>query len=61
MPGPVATKLLNETTMVFCMIESQKGLDNLEEIAAVPGVDVLLVGCSDLTLVSNSKDCKAFM
>ncbi|KAM0753615.1 HpcH/HpaI aldolase [Meredithblackwellia eburnea MCA 4105] len=50
LPGKIATSVVNSYTTVFCMIESQKGLDNLEDIAAVEGVDVLLIGCSDLTL-----------
>jgi 2-dehydro-3-deoxyglucarate aldolase/4-hydroxy-2-oxoheptanedioate aldolase len=40
----------NENTTVICQIESQQGLDRLEEIAATPGVDVLWVGHFDLTL-----------
>ena len=39
----------NECTTVIAQIESMKGLDNVEEIAAVPGVDVLWVGHHDLT------------
>ena len=39
---------LNDETMVFAMIESADGLDNVEGIAAVPGVNVLLVGTGDL-------------
>jgi 2-keto-3-deoxy-L-rhamnonate aldolase RhmA len=30
------------------MIETEQGLNNVEEIAAVPGVDVIHVGSSDL-------------
>lgn len=40
----------NENTTVICQIESQQGLDHLEEIATTPGVDVLWVGHFDLTL-----------
>ena len=40
---------LNEETMVLAMIESASGLENVEAIAAVPGVDALLVGTSDLS------------
>ncbi|MBC8254808.1 MAG: hypothetical protein H8E35_12400 [Ardenticatenia bacterium] len=39
----------NENTTAICMIESQEGLDNLEEITATPGVDVLWVGHFDLS------------
>ena len=36
------------STLVVCMIETREGLANVEEIAAVPGVDVVHVGCNDL-------------
>jgi 2-keto-3-deoxy-L-rhamnonate aldolase RhmA len=39
---------LNENTLVACMIETEEGLNNVEEIAAVPGVDVIHVGSNDL-------------
>lgn len=39
----------NQNTTLICQIESREGLDNLEEIAATPGVDVLWVGHFDLT------------
>ncbi len=41
---------LNDKTLVICMIETLEGLDNIEEIAAVPGVDVLHIGCNDLLM-----------
>jgi staphyloferrin B biosynthesis citrate synthase len=41
-------RLLNESTLVVCMIETVEGLANVEEIAAVEGVDVIHVGCNDL-------------
>ena len=39
----------NDNTAIICQIESQEGLDNLEEIAATPGIDALWVGHTDLT------------
>ncbi len=39
----------NENTTVICQIESVRGLENCEEIAAVAGVDILWVGHMDLT------------
>jgi 2-dehydro-3-deoxyglucarate aldolase/4-hydroxy-2-oxoheptanedioate aldolase len=39
----------NQNTTVICQIESQEGLDNLDEIASTPGVDVLWVGHFDLS------------
>jgi staphyloferrin B biosynthesis citrate synthase len=43
-----AVALMNENTLVVCMIETKQGLENCEAIAAVRGVDVLLVGTNDL-------------
>lgn len=40
---------LNDQTLMIVMIESQKGLDNLEEICAVPGVDAIMIGPDDLS------------
>jgi len=40
----------NETTVVGVQIETEEGLRNVEEIAAVDGVDLLFVGPQDLTL-----------
>jgi len=48
MPIAEATRQLNASTVVVCMIETPEGLDNVEEIAAVKGVDVLHVGTNDL-------------
>jgi staphyloferrin B biosynthesis citrate synthase len=45
---------LNDQTLVVCMIETLEGLANIEAIAAVPGVDVVHVGCNDL-LVNMGK------
>tara|TARA_R110002110_G_scaffold106707_8_gene267371 strand:- start:850 stop:1617 length:768 start_codon:yes stop_codon:yes gene_type:complete len=42
-------EILNRETLVVVMIESPAALENVDEIAAVEGVDVLLVGASDLT------------
>jgi 2-dehydro-3-deoxyglucarate aldolase/4-hydroxy-2-oxoheptanedioate aldolase len=39
----------NANTSVICQIESTRGLENLEAIAATPGVDILWVGHFDLT------------
>ena len=49
--GDVVAKIaaLNARTMVIPQIETREGLDNVEAIAAVPGVDALWVGHFDLT------------
>lgn len=43
-------KQANSMTQVFAMIETQAALDAVEEIAAVPGLDGLFVGPSDLSI-----------
>lgn len=45
-----AAEVLNRETLVVCMIESQQGVENLEEIAAVDGIDVLHLGANDLLM-----------
>jgi 4-hydroxy-2-oxoheptanedioate aldolase len=41
---------LGDEALCLAMIETQQGLDNLERIAAVPGLDGLFVGAVDLSL-----------
>ncbi len=50
-PGDPAEKIkfANARTIVIAQIETERGLDNVEDIAAVPGIDVLWVGHFDLT------------
>lgn len=50
MPTPVgeATRLVNEATLVVVMLETPTAIGNADAIAAVEGVDVLLVGTNDL-------------
>ena len=45
---------LNDAALVVCMIETVEGLNNVEAIAAVQGVDVIHVGSNDL-LVNMGK------
>lgn len=40
----------NDADLVFAMIETAEGLENIEEIAATPGLDGLFVGPADLSL-----------
>jgi 2-keto-3-deoxy-L-rhamnonate aldolase RhmA len=49
--GDVVGKMreIHSRTLVICMIETRSGLDNVEAIAAVEGVDVLWLGHFDLT------------
>lgn len=39
---------LNDACLLVCMIETVEGLNNVEEIAAVEGVDVIHLGSNDL-------------
>ncbi len=39
---------LNEHCLLVCMIETMEGLNNVEKIAAVKGVDVIHLGSNDL-------------
>jgi 4-hydroxy-2-oxoheptanedioate aldolase len=48
--APEYLKQANSITKVFAMIETQAALDAVEEIAAVPGLDGLFVGPSDLSI-----------
>jgi len=41
---------VNEEVLIIPMIETSKALKNLDEIVSVPGIDVLLVGPSDLSI-----------
>ena len=47
-PPAEATRRVNEQILVVVMLESPRAIENADDIAAVPGVDVLLVGTSDL-------------
>jgi 2-keto-3-deoxy-L-rhamnonate aldolase RhmA len=49
--GDVAEKMraIHDRTLVICMIETRSGLENVDAIAAVEGVDVLWLGHFDLT------------
>jgi 4-hydroxy-2-oxoheptanedioate aldolase len=46
----IATATANGEVVCVVMIETLRGLENAEEIAAVPGVDAILVGPYDLSL-----------
>lgn len=44
------TEQANADTLVLAMIETPEGIANAEEIAAVPGIDGLYIGPTDLTI-----------
>ncbi|MDP2254718.1 MAG: aldolase/citrate lyase family protein [Polaromonas sp.] len=48
LPIAQAIELLNENTLVVVMLETAQAIANADAIAAVEGVDVLLVGSNDL-------------
>jgi len=47
-PTAQSNRALNAGTLVVAMIETVEGLENIEAIASVDGIDVLHMGCSDL-------------
>ncbi|MGH8691830.1 MAG: HpcH/HpaI aldolase family protein [Burkholderiales bacterium] len=48
MPVGDAARIVNDETLVVVMIESPQGVAACDEIAAVKGVDALLIGTNDL-------------
>jgi 2-keto-3-deoxy-L-rhamnonate aldolase RhmA len=48
LPLDDALRVLNENTLVVCMVETVEGVKNMEAITAVEGVDVVHLGCNDL-------------
>jgi 4-hydroxy-2-oxoheptanedioate aldolase len=48
-PAAEANRALNDATMVIVMMEAVEALDRLEEIVAVDGIDMMLIGTNDLT------------
>lgn len=48
-PGPQYDDNANNDLIVMVQIESRQGVENVEKIAAVPGLDGLLIGtCLDI-------------
>jgi 2-keto-3-deoxy-L-rhamnonate aldolase RhmA len=48
LPVAEAIKVLNDTTFVVLMLETPQAIENADAIAAIPGVDALLIGTNDL-------------
>ena len=46
---PELMRSANDETLLIAQIETASGLQNVEEIAAVPGIDALWIGLYDLT------------
>ena len=53
-PMAEATKSLNAATFLVIMLETPDAISNVDEIAAVSGVDALLIGTNDLCMESVS-------
>ncbi len=53
MPMPPYLKAANEHTLMIVQLESLIALDQAEAIARVPGVDVLMLGPGDLSVVAG--------
>jgi 2-keto-3-deoxy-L-rhamnonate aldolase RhmA len=49
-PRAESTELVNQAIILVMMLESPQAIENADAIAALPGVDVLLIGTNDLTL-----------
>jgi 4-hydroxy-2-oxoheptanedioate aldolase len=48
LPPVESNAAMNAATQVVAMLESKSGLENIEEIVAVEGVDMILIGTNDL-------------
>lgn len=48
-PARQVNALCNESAFVAVTIESERGFANLQAIAAVPGVDLIICGCNDFS------------
>lgn len=49
-PAAEAMSVANAEILCIVMLESPRAIANAASIAAVPGVDVLMIGCNDLSL-----------
>lgn len=49
MTGKEYADMANDNIVVITIIEQKAAIENIEEIAAVPGVDVLFIGVNDLS------------
>jgi 2-keto-3-deoxy-L-rhamnonate aldolase RhmA len=50
LPVGEASTALNDATLIAVMLETPQAIADADAIAAVPGVDVLLIGTNDLTM-----------
>ncbi|WP_162606096.1 HpcH/HpaI aldolase family protein [Jiangella aurantiaca] len=52
-PAEDAFAFANRETLVTCLIEDPAGVENVEAIAAVPGVDLITFGAGDLSATAG--------
>jgi 2-keto-3-deoxy-L-rhamnonate aldolase RhmA len=52
-PGETYRNSINDNVLTVVMIETVEGVDNAYEIASTPGLDVVILGNSDLTSFSG--------
>ena len=50
MPLAESSAAINSGVLVIVMLETPKAIENADAIAAVPGIDVLLIGSNDLAM-----------
>ena len=50
MPAGEASEYMNRNTLLAVMIETPEAVENIEEIAAVDGIDVIYIGSNDLLM-----------
>jgi len=53
MPMPPYLRAANENTLLIVQIESPAAVDQAEAIARVPGIDVLMLGPGDLSVIAG--------
>lgn len=49
LPAAEMRKAMNDATLLILMVESKAAIDNIDAIAAVPGVDIVHIGTNDLS------------
>ena len=52
-PMPAYLRAANEHTLLIAQLESPRSLDQAEAIARVPGIDVLMLGPGDLSVLAG--------
>jgi 4-hydroxy-2-oxoheptanedioate aldolase len=53
MPMPPYLRAANDNTLLIAQLESPNALDQAEAIARVPGIDVLMLGPGDLSVIAG--------